>query len=147
MSASDAYRGLGWKHGTLVVQRHAAMLAPITFLLPNGRQVNPLHVAPWAEEPVAAGLPGILQRLRGEWPCVPFGYSVADPTAPEEWTRLNTPAEPDEEVHGHGSNHPWTWEEGGETSLRLSIDYPLGNPVKRLVRTVTPDANAPAVDI
>jgi len=147
MSASDAYRGLGWKHGSLTVQRHAAMLAPLTFLLPAGRQVNPLHVAPWAEEPVAAELPGILQRLRGEWPCVPFGYSVTDPSAPADWARFNGPSEPDEEVHGHGSNHPWTWEEGGEASLRLSIDYPAGNSVKRLVRTIRPDANAPAVDI
>jgi hypothetical protein len=147
MSANDAYRGLGWKHGALVVQRHAAMLAPLTFLLPNGRQVNPLHVAPWAEEPGTSELPGILQRLRGEWPCVHFGYSVTDPTAPAEWARLNVPAEPDEEVHGHGSNHPWTREEGSGASLRLSIAYPPGDPVKRLVRTITPDANAPAVDI
>ena len=147
MSSSDAYRGLGWKYGALVVQRHAAMLAPLTFLLPNGRQVNPLHVAPWSEEPIAAELPGILQRLRGEWPCVHFGYSVTDPTAPAEWARLNGPSEPDEEVHGHGSNHPWNWEEGGGGSLRLFIDYPAGNPVKRLVRTIRPNARAPAVDI
>ena len=29
----DAYRGLGWKHGALAVQRLGAMLAPLTFLL------------------------------------------------------------------------------------------------------------------
>lgn len=147
MSADDAYRGLGWKYGALTVQRHAAMLAPITFLLPNGRQVSPMHVAPWAEEPIAAEQPGILQRLRGEWPCVPFGYAVTDPTAPAEWARLNGPSEPDEEIHGHSSNHPWTWEEGAGRSLTLSIDYPAGSPVKRLVRTVSPDRNASAVDI
>ena len=74
------------------------MLAPLAFLLPNGRQVSPMHVAPWAEEPVAATLPGILQRLRGDWPCVPFGYAVDDPTAPPEWARLNGPSEPGEEI-------------------------------------------------
>ena len=147
MSPDDDYRGLGWKHGALTVQRHAAMLAPLTFLLPNGRQVNPMHVAPWAEEPIAAELPGILQRLRGEWPCVPFGYAVTDPTAPAEWARLNGPSEPGEEIHGHSSNHPWTWEESDGSSLKLFIDYPAGSPVKRLVRTITPDPNAPAVDI
>ena len=87
-----------------------------------------MHVAPWAEEPVAAELPGILQRLRGEWPCVPFGYAVTDPTAPAEWARLNGPAEPGEEVHGHGSNHPWTWEESDgdepEALHRLSRRQP-----------------------
>lgn len=147
MSPDNAYRGLGWKYGALTVQRHAAMLAPITFLLPNGRQVSPMHVAPWAEEPIAADQPGILQRLRGEWPCVPFGYTVSDPTAPAEWARLNGPAEPGEEIHGRGSNHPWTWEEANSASLRLSIDYPAGHAVKRLVRTIMPDGNAPAIDI
>jgi hypothetical protein len=147
VSPNDDYRGLGWKHGALTVQRHAAMLAPLTFLLPNGRQVSPMHVAPWAEEPTAGELPGILQRLRGEWPCVPFGYSVIDPTAPPEWARLNGSSEPGEEIHGHSSNHPWSWEEGDGASLKLSIDYPAGSAVKRLVRTITPDPNAPAVDI
>lgn len=143
----DAYRGLGWKHGALTVQRLGAMLAPICFLLPNGRQVSPMQVAPWAEEPEADALPGVLRRLRGEWPCVPFGYSVPGDGFTPEWGSLMRPAEADEEVHGQGSNHPWTWEDGGGLSLRLSIAYPTGNPVQRLVRTITPDANAAAVDI
>ena len=36
-----------------------------------------MQVAPWADEPDSAALPGILQRLRGEWPCVPFGRTAA----------------------------------------------------------------------
>lgn len=146
-SSDDAYRGLGWKFGALTVQRHAAMLAPLTFVLADGRQVSPLHIAPWAEEPVAATLPGILQRLRGDWPCVPFGYAVEDPTAPPDWARLNGPAEPGEEIHGHSSNHPWDWDESDDRTLRLVLDYPAGSPVKRVRRTVTPDPAAPAVDI
>ena len=147
MTAQDEYRGLGWKHGTLTVQRHGAMLAPLTFVLPDGRQVSPMHIAPWADEPVAATLPGILQRLRGEWPCVPFGYAVDDPTAPPDWARLNGPAEPGEEVHGHSSNHPWTWLEGSGASMELSLDYPATSPVRRLRRSVRPDPASPAVDI
>ena len=143
----DAYRGLGWKHGALTVQRHAAMLAPLTFLLPDGRQVSPMHVAPWADEPRTEDLPGILQRLRGEWPCVPFGYSVPGEGFPAEWAKSMAPAAPDEEVHGHSSNHPWTWEADDGRSLRLSIDYPASSPIRRLQRSITPDAGAPAVDI
>jgi hypothetical protein len=143
----DDYRGLGWKHGTLTVQRHAAMLAPLTFVLADGRQLSPMHIAPWAEDPVAATLPGILQRLRGEWPCVPFGYAVADPTAPPDWAQLNGPAESGEEIHGHSSNHPWRWEESGGGSLALSLDYPVQSPVKRVTRAITPDRDAPAIDI
>jgi hypothetical protein len=147
MSPQDAYRGLGWRHGALTVQRHAAMLAPLTFLLPDGRQVSPMHVAPWADEPVAATLPGILQRLRGDWPCLPFGYAITDPTAPPEWAKLNGAPEPGEEVHGHSSNHPWTWVESDGTNLKLTLDYPAGDAVKRVHRSVTPDPNGPAVDI
>lgn len=147
MSADDAYRGIGWKHGTLTVQRHGAMFAPLTFVLPDGRQVSPMHIAPWADEPVAATLPGILQRLRGEWPCVPFGYAVDDPTAPSDWAQLNGAPEPGEEVHGHSSNHPWTWIEGDGTSLALTLDYPAESPIRRVHRTVTPDPTAPAVDL
>lgn len=147
MSAGDAYRGLGWKHGALTVQRHAAMLAPLTFVLADGRQVSPMHIAPWADEPVAGTLPGILQRLRGEWPCVPFGYAVEDPTAPPEWASLNGAPEPGEEVHGHSSNQPWNWLDDDGTSLRLTLDYPEGSPVRRVHRSVTPDPDSPAIDI
>jgi hypothetical protein len=147
MSPHADYRGLGWKHGALTVQRHAAMLAPLTFVLADGRQVSPMQIAPWAGLPGASTLPGVLQRLRGEWPCVPFGYAVEDPTAPPEWAVLNGPAEPGEEIHGHGSNHPWTWEETDGQSLALSLDYPAASPVSRVHRTIAPDADAPAVDI
>ncbi len=143
----DAYRGLGWKHGTLVVQRLGAMLAPLTLLLPNGRQVSPMHVAPWAEEEGTEELPGILRRLRGEWPCVPFGYSVPGDGSPAEWAALMHPARPAEEVHGHSSNHCWSWEESDDGSLRLSIDYPQTSPVRRLERTITPDPDGPAVNM
>lgn len=145
--SDEAYRGLGWEHGALAVQRHGAMLAPLTFLLPNGRQVSPMHVAPWAAEPGTEHLPGILQRLRGEWPCVPFGYSVPGNGFPPEWAKLMGPAAPDEEVHGHSSNHPWNWDGDDGRSLRLSIDYPAASPIKRLQRTIRPDTGSPAVDL
>ncbi len=144
---SDAYRGLGWEFGSLSVQLHGGMLAPLTFVLPNGRQVSPLHIAPWANDPEAKSLPGILEKLRGDWPCVPFGYAVDDPTAPADWARLNGPAEPGEEIHGHSSNHSWHWEISPAGSLSLSLDYPAGHPVRRVRRTITPDTTAPAVDL
>ena len=147
MTTHDAYRGLGWAHGALTVQRHGAMLAPLTFLLADGRQVSPMHVAPWAGEAGTEALPGILQRLRGEWPCVPFGYSVPGDASPPEWAALMGPPAADEEVHGYSSNHSWQWEASDGGNLRLAIDYPAGGPVERLVRTITPDPQAPAVDM
>lgn len=147
MSALDSHRGLGWAHGALTAQRLGAMLAPVTFLLPSGRQVSPMHVAPWAEEPGSDALPGILQKLRGEWPCVPFGYSVPANGFAPDWAKVMHAGLPGEEVHGHGSNAFWNWENGDGRSLKLSINYPLDSPVDRLERTITPDPAKPAVDI
>lgn len=147
MKGDDGYRGLGWAHGALTVQRLGAMLAPVTFLLANGRQVSPMHIAPWSNEPEAEALPGILRKLRGEWPCVPFGYSVPADGWPEDWARVMGPPEPGEEVHGHGSNHEWTWRDGGSGSLSLGLAYPASSPVERVERTVRPDPSAPAIDI
>ncbi len=148
MSAGpDSYRGLGWQHGALAVQRLGAMLAPLSFVLPDGRQVSPMHIAPWAGEPGTEALPGILRKLRGEWPCVPFGYGVDDPTAPPDWAAVMTPPAAGEAVHGHSSNHDWRWENAVGNSLALSIDYPADAPIRRLERTITPDPTAPAVDI
>ncbi len=146
-AASDTYRGLGWAHGALTVQRLGAMLAPVTFVLADGRQVSPFHIAPWADDPEAEALPGLLRKLRGEWPCVPFGYSVPSDGWPDAWSSVMGPPEPGEEAHGHSSNHDWTWIEGDGRSLSLALDYPGSSPVARVERTITPDPAAPAVDI
>ena len=124
----DDYRGLGWEHGALTVQRLGAMMAPVTFLLPDGRQVSPLHIAPWAGDTGTEALPGILRRLRGDWPCAPFGYSVPSDGWPEEWARVMGPAAEEEEVHGHSSNHEWRWHSTDGYSLKLFIEYPLPSP-------------------
>ncbi|WP_214471048.1 hypothetical protein [Mesorhizobium sp. dw_380] len=147
MNTGDDYRGLGWAHGALTVQRLGAMLAPVTFILDDGRQVSPMHIAPWSNEPAAEALPGILRKLRGEWPCVPFGYSVPAEGWPENWARVMGSPATDEEIHGHGSNHGWTWRASDRGSLSLMLAYPEGGPVERIERTVRPDPSAPAIDI
>ncbi len=142
------HRSLGWAHGSCTMQRLGGMIGPAVFLLPDGRQVSPLHVAPWADEPGADTLPGVLQRLRGEWPCVPFGYSVpAMPDTPAEWASLLGPAEAGEEVHGPSSNRLWDWAgTGPDGSITMTLDYPADHPVRRIERTLRPDPTAPAID-
>jgi hypothetical protein len=139
-------RTLDWAHGRLEVQTLGAMAGPIRFRLGDGRTVEPMQVAPWAEEPGAADLPGILRRLRGEWPCVPFGIAREVALA-GAWADLVPdlaagPAEP----HGACSNADWTWEDAGDdATLALSFSPPSG-PVRRITRRIRPDADAPAVD-
>jgi hypothetical protein len=68
----------------MTMQRLSAMLAPIAFRLPSGRDARPMQIAPWADETGSAALPDMLRRLRGEWPCAPFG-ATPDRPAPPDW--------------------------------------------------------------
>jgi len=145
--SDDAYRGLGWAHGALTVQRLGAMLAPITFVLADGRQVSPMHIAPWAGAPGTEELPGILRRLRGDWSCAPFGYAVPVPDAAPAWAALLGEPEEGEELHGHSSNAEWDWQPGATGTLALALDYPAASPVSRVERHIVPDPDRPAVDI
>ena len=121
------------------------MLGPSLFVLPDGRQIAPFHVAPWANEPGVEGLPGILRRLRGEWPCVPFG-SDSDREAAGDWPASRREGTVDPFPHGFGSNHDWTFGEQSASSVSLSVAYPADHPIKSLERVVTPDPQGPAID-
>jgi hypothetical protein len=136
-------RNFDWAHGTGQVQSLGGMLGPVTFSLPDGQQVQPLQVAPWADDPAAGALPGILRRLRGEWPCVPFG-AERDLALLGDWAGFSGPAPANPlPPHGHSSNADWTF----GTDLTLTLDYPANSPIARLERRITPDPAAPALDI
>jgi len=54
------------------ITRQGGHLAPIRIHLAHG-VVEPFAIAPWAEEKIAAKLPKLLQSLRGDFFCAPFG--------------------------------------------------------------------------
>jgi len=137
-------RALGWRHGVVSVEALGGMVGPTLLLLPDGRQVAPFQVAPWANEPGGDALPGILRRLRGEWPCVPFG-SDADREAVAGWPGSRAAETVDPFPHGFGSNHEWGFE-GPDGSIALAIDYPAEHPVRALRRRVTPDPERAALN-
>src|SRR5258708_3705684 len=56
------------------ITRQGGHLAPVRFRLPHGT-VEPLAIAPWAEEKSAKAQPALLQSLRGDFFCAPFGGS------------------------------------------------------------------------
>jgi hypothetical protein len=141
---SQDKRALAWDHGVTSVESLGGMLGATSFVLPDGRQVAPFQIAPWANEAGSEALPGILQRLRGEWPCVPFG-SDADRAPMGDWPGSHSAGTVDSSPHGFGSNNNWTFVEGG-SGIALSIAYPDGHPIASLERRVTPDANAAAID-
>jgi hypothetical protein len=134
---TDTHRAAASSHVAFAIQRLGAQLGPAVFVLPDGRQVSPLQVSPWAGEAGTADLPGVIRSLRGEWPCVPFGFTLpVTPETPARWAPAYAPAEEGEEPHGHSSNHDWTWEKAPDGALSLSIRYPDGHPVDHLHRTV-----------
>lgn len=150
----DESRALDWAHGSLCVQRLGAMLGPVQFNLPNGQAVEPLHVAPWADdqsvsEHKLSTFPGILRRLRGEWPCVPFGADEPDDLMPDwqahagQFSPLSAEAPP----HGESSNEIWSWMETTDDQLSLSLTYPADHPISWVEREIIPDPEMSAVDM
>lgn len=143
--ADDASRSLLWAHGAAEVQRLGAMLAPIVFRAAGHADFAPMQIAPWAAEPGNEHWPGLLRRLRGEWPCVPFGRTDRPDDLPAGWG-ARTPD--DEHAHGYGSHHDWHWLAADDASaLKLAIDYPEASPVRRLERMVRAVPGEAALEI
>ncbi len=117
---------LGWNYGLLAVERFGGRLGPVLFLLPDGRQVAPLSVAPWFSEKVDLSLTPLFHHLRGEWPCVPFGKDVG---------------------HGYSASHDWEVLEASDSCIRLAIAYPDAHPIRRLERIIRPRPDGAAIDL
>jgi hypothetical protein len=87
-------------------------LGPVTFDRP-GRKLQPYSVAPWAGEKTDPSLPPILQTLRGDFFCLPFGGNA---------TPFGAERHP---VHGETANAPWQFRSletrAGRTCLHLSL--------------------------
>ncbi len=80
MSEQSAIRTVlgqpSWRFETRDVQAHVTVLGghlgPVGFNLPGGR-VEPYQVAPWAAESETEDVPPVLEVLRGDFFCMPFG--------------------------------------------------------------------------
>ena len=135
---------LTWDHGSADVQSLGAMLGPLSLRIGDERELEIMHVAPWAGMTRADTLPGIMRRLRGEWPCLPFGCTEAPRGLPAGW---GTRAPDDAWDHGYAANHHWRCVSATDTRIHLAIDYPAGSPIEHIEREIAADPHAPAVDI
>ncbi len=94
------------------VTERGGHLGPVTFER-KGRKIAPYSVAPWTEEKFTPPLPPILQVLRGDFFCLPFGGNV---------TPFRGEKHP---VHGETANALWHFESleknGERTGLHLSL--------------------------
>lgn len=131
-----AHLSMRWDRGEACMQNLGGMLAPVHFQLADGRSVSPLHVAPWHDEDMT-DQPGILRRLRGDWPCIPFGAPPPAPL-PAPWSAKLTSTIATEELHphGYGANHHWDLDTPAENRLSGTVRYPDDHPIEALHREV-----------
>ncbi len=87
-------------------------IGPVTFKL-GRRSIEPLSVAPWAKEKIGPKQPPIIQVLRGDFFCLPFGGN----SVPFKNER--------HPVHGETANRKWKLEsldtDQGRTCMHLSM--------------------------
>lgn len=127
---------LSWSHGAAEVWALSGAVHCLELTLPDGRRVRPLAEADWqGDEAIALDetIPAHLRFLGGEWACVPFGKSSADPV-----------------VHGFGTDNCWTFEESSQEdddAVALAIDYPEDRPVARLRRIIRGVPGAARVEV
>lgn len=100
----------------LALTRLGGHLAPVTFFPGTSAAIRPYAIAPWAEEPMPAGIPPILQVLRGDFFCSAFGANA------EEVRGRRLPP------HGETANDLWHGVGRGETAsgcwMHLGMDLP-----------------------
>ena len=106
-----------------------AMLQDVGFQLGVDTAFQPFAQASWSTAE-ATGQPEHLQNLGGEWPCVPFGTSDADP-----------------EHHGYASNADWRCVEVSSDCITLEIAFPDDHAVKSLRRSIRLSHTAPSIDV
>lgn len=135
---------MAWEHGSAQVQALGGMLGPLRLRLSPLQTLEVLHVAPWAEQPGTESLPGLMQKLRGEWPCVPFGRTDLPHGLPRGWSAMEPS---DHWDHGYAANHAWRCIESRPERLHLAIDYPGEAPIERVERIIEADPHTPALNI
>ncbi len=89
-------------------------MAPVKFFADTDKPVEPYYISPWQEDAEPVEGPGVLQSLRGDFLCMPFGGD-------------NTHAGEVHPPHGEVSGEDWSFADGsvsedGESSIRLELE-------------------------
>lgn len=92
---------------SLDVTEIGGQLSDVTFTLPGGRRVSPMHKAPWTPEELAPDTPPVIQMLRGDFFCAPFGAADITPGTPS---------------HGHPASGTWRQTAATATTLDTVLD-------------------------
>ncbi|WP_246217328.1 hypothetical protein [Paraburkholderia panacisoli] len=149
----DKFWHLEWPHGALDVHARGGMLGGVA-LKRGDRQVRPFYEPPWIGDGTHQR-PELLNHMRSEFPCVPFGVSYAREAVVESWQEsVTTPVteshalldSSDDLLHGYGCVTDWTLVRQTDLEIEIALEYPPASPIARLVRVVRADPNGPAID-
>jgi hypothetical protein len=100
------------------VTERGGHLGPVTFER-RRRKIRPYSVAPWAEEKFDPPLPSVIQVLRGDFFCLPFGGN-AQPFRGERHP-----------VHGETANAAWKFESLQRGQDRTCLHLSLRTKIRR----------------
>lgn len=143
-------------YGHAHIHSLGAMIGPARFRTDRAepQPVEPFFVAPWSDDagPDYDALPALMRRLRGEWPCVPFGN--ADPELarrndlPGDWRADPSWRKSDSDAcfHGFGAHHPWHLTPDGARSVTAEVEYPPDHSIELVKRRVTLREHEPTLD-
>lgn len=107
-------------------------MTTIVFEAGTDKEFSPTYVAPWEAFPEIP----LLNRLRGDFLCAPFGAAPASAEdLPTEWRGGFDGPSPF--VHGPSGNLEWTVLRTKNDTALLALDYPSKSSIERVERTVT----------
>ena len=145
---------LEWSFGSLDLHSAGGMLGGV-FLKDGAWTVRPFYEAPWIGEAPLSDVPSLLDQLRSEFPCVPFG----SPSYPVErvidsWKQsLSLPAVSDPTLdasdsllHGYVCVGSWDLIRQTESAIEIAVDYPQSSAISRVSRVVSADLKRPAIN-
>lgn len=95
----------------LFIANKGAQMAPVIFYPESSNPIQPYYLNPWNEEKTDTGLPVLLQVLRGDFFCFPFGGN-------------NVGIGYDYPPHGPTANDLWSKKKREKDSLVLEMDFP-----------------------
>lgn len=97
----------------LYITEEGGQMAPVVFFPESENPIQPYYISPWAEENRDNSIPVILQVLRGDFFCMPFGEH-------------NTTEDYSYECHGPTANMSWNLKSSSNSSITIQMDFPDG---------------------
>ncbi len=134
--------GVEWPCGAARLTPLACSLEPVEFVLPDGQRVSPFHRAAWIGRGDIS--PPQMRAIRGDWPCLPFGYGFDRQGLVAEWRNLTVQdgeepvAEYGGQPHGPSANADWRPSAAPAGQRSFMFAYPPDSPIQHVSRHIIP---------